>query len=188
MTTILMGAALGGLTLFIWSWFSHMFLPWHHSTYNKFKDPDAVEEVLGANTDANAIYIAPCGIPEPGASKEEKQAAMQAAMAKMKEGPLIFCSIHPGGGRPFGAALGWMFVIDFVAAGILTVLLSYWGHELEFVHKIAIVESVALFAVLTCMLPNWVWWRFSNRYTAVNILDTLVGFGLAGVVLGLVTP
>ena len=66
--------------------------------------------------------------------------------------------------------------------------MSYWGHELEFLHKIAIVESVALIAVLTCMLPNWVWWRFSNRYTAVNILDTLVGFGLAGVVLGLVTP
>ena len=89
MTTILMGAALGGLTLFIWSWLSHMLLPWHHSTYTKFKDADAVEEVLGANTDANAIYISPCGIPEPGASREERQAAMVAAMAKMKYNYLL---------------------------------------------------------------------------------------------------
>ena len=188
MTTILMGAVLGGLTLFIWGFVSHMLLPWHNATLRPFKDAGAVEGVLRANADADAVYITPCGIPDPAASKEEKQAAMQAAMAKMKEGPLVFCSIHQGGGRPFAACLLWMFVIDFVVAGILTVLLLYVVRELAFVEKIVFVESIALFAALGVLAPYWVWWRFSNRYMAVNILDTLVAFGLTGVVLGLVTP
>ena len=93
---ILLGALLGGLTVFLWQAISHVPLPWFHTSLNQFENPEEVEKVLAANAKQDGMYF----LPNPGmdASTEE----MAQGETQMTEGFSVFGSINLKGRLGYG--------------------------------------------------------------------------------------
>jgi len=53
---------------------------------------------------------------------------------------------------------------------------------------VGVTVFFSLFAVTTAVLPNWSWWGFPNSYIGFVIFDHVVGWTLAGFVLGKLVP
>jgi hypothetical protein len=45
------------------------------------------------------------------------------------------------------------------------------------------IVTAALAVGVIAVLPNWVWWHFSTRWTLVTMTDIVVGWLLAGLVI-----
>ncbi len=187
MKKLILGAVLGGLTLHIWGVISYMVLPWHNWHLLKFSNEAAVESVIQANVPGNGIYILP-NFPQgtDGLSKEEKKELMKQGMEKQEAGPFIFASIRKNGVRPMGTSIALALLGYIGAAGLATWLLLQTTIQ-TFVKKVWFIKSIALASVLIIVLPNWIWWGFSNGFTLVQFLDIMVGWGLAGAVIAKVT-
>ena len=170
--TIAVGAVLGGIVLFVWSAISWMALPWHNMTFASFADEEAVTAVLFENASGPGVYLLPNPHAEGRNPSEEEMAAM------MKQ-PFLYGSVQPGGAPPMGRAMGFSFLGNVLAAGLMTWLLLQTKGK-TFVQKVKFVKLTALFAALVAVLPNWIWWGYPAAFIAVTFLDLMIGWGLAG--------
>ena len=177
---ILLGALLGGLTVFLWQAISHVPLPWFHTSLNQFENPEEVEKVLAANAKQDGMYL----LPNPGmdASTEE----MAQGETQMTEGFSVFGSINQKGRLGYGKALAFQFLYNVLGAALITFILCQFK-EGGYGCRIGVAVFFALFAIFTAILPNWSWWGFSNTFTGFLIFDHLVGWTLAGFVLAKIT-
>lgn len=163
--SLLKGALLGGLVVFLWSAISWMLLPWHGKTMNGFKDEAKVAEVILANTDKSGVYFMP--------AKDESQ---------MAKGPIVFGAVRREGMTGMTVPMIISFGIDILGAGLITwLLLQTSGRSL--MGKVGFVVIFALAAGIVCLLPEWNWWGYSLGYTAVAVIDLIVGWFLAGLVI-----
>ena len=178
---LLKGAIFGGIVLFVWGFISHAVLPWHEATWNRFADEDAVAQVLTENAPRSGIYLYPMG-PKPEGSEEQKQAAEAEMWEKMRKGPFAFVAYTDHGTtsmvRPFVVQLLTQILGALLATWLLlqTSALSYAG-------KVTFLAVVALTAGVLCHVPNWNWWGFATGYTVVNLVDLVIGWVLAGLVI-----
>ncbi len=179
--SLVLGALLGGLVAFAWSTVSWMMLPWHETTMLNFQDEDAVVRAIVDNAPASGVYFAPGGAGK-GLTREQADAANQAAMEKMKQGPIVFATVQRRGMASMAGPMVAQFLILAVAALLVTWLvlktrgLDYWG-------KVQFVTVASLAAGVVRDLPNWNWWGFSTGYTLVQIADVVVTGFIAGLVI-----
>lgn len=142
-----------------------MALPWHGKTMNAYKDEAKVAEVILANTDASGVYFLP--------SKDESQ---------MAKGPILFGAVRRGGMQGMTVPMIISCLIDIIGAGLITWLLLQTSGR-SFMGKVGFVVIFALAAGVVCLLPEWNWWGYSTGYTAVAVMDLVVGWFLAGLVI-----
>ena len=175
MKALAKGAILGGLAMFVWSSISWMVLDWHMGTFKRFENEAQVAEVLKANATAGAgIYL----LPYSGKGVDQ-----EAAMQKSAAGPFSFMSLRPGSKESgMGALMLKQFVADVLAALLVTILLLQMQH-LSYGKRVVMATTTALAAGAMVVLPNWVWWEFSMPWTIVSMLDLLIGWTLAGLVI-----
>lgn len=176
---ILLGALLGGLTVWVWQSISHMALPWHYTAFSQFKEPAKVETALKENAEGSGMFM----IPWADLKDEE---AMQKAHEQSATGLFVFASVRPQGGIHFGSNLGQQFLWNALAAALVTFILCQFK-EAGMGCRIGVVLFFALFSVFTTVAPNWTWWGFGNQFTLVGIADMVIGWLLAGVVLAKLT-
>ena len=170
--SLLIGAILAGLIVFLWSAVSHMLLPWHDMVYKSFADDAAVGAVLVQQAEGNGMYA----IPGPNHDKQAMSAAMKAGPTAVVA--LTVDGMDPANPRPFILQL----VFDLVAALLLARLLACIGPQ-AFSVRLRLVVLVAFLAGLMIHLPYWAWYGFSGAFTAVNMIDLVIGWGLGGLVL-----
>src|SRR5437763_13254340 len=93
-TRILLAGILGGVVMFIWNFVAHDLLPLGEMGVRLIPNEDAVTSVLQTNLgDNSGFYVFPSGGLTPGATREQKQAAMKKAeeqMAASAGGVLIY--------------------------------------------------------------------------------------------------
>lgn len=172
----LVGALLAALVVFVWSAVSHMFIPWHEATLNTFSNEADVAAAMMAGSDGDGIYI----LPYADAGDE---AAYQAATERMKLGPVAFVALRRGGVSPMSPHLFiWQFVFQFIVALILARLLACIG-DIPYSVKLRLIVMIAVLAGVMVHLPQMLWWGFGGAYTAVNMIDLIVGWLLGGLVL-----
>jgi hypothetical protein len=181
--SILLGAALAGLTYFVWSAISWMALPWQRGAFARFDDEDRVAETIAAHAPASGIYGIPSEPAYPdGASKQERERIDAAAWERLQRGPIVLAVVrHERIGtlpRMLSVALVGDLAVALLLAGMLaqTAGLSYGG-------RVAFVAAAAVAAGLACRVPDWNWHQFPARYTIVNAATLAVGWTLAAVVL-----
>jgi len=178
--TLIKCALVGGLVVFLWGAFSWMVLPWHSATMMRFQDESEVAETIEDNTAMSGVYV----LPNMCAAKAMQDSDAQAEGAKMmKEGPMMFCSVMKGGmQKSMVQMLITGFIIQVVAALIATWLLMH-TKGLTFWKQVCFVTSMGLFAGVVGYLPCWNWWGFTLGYTVVGMLDLIIGWFLAGLVI-----
>ncbi len=184
MKKVIVAGLAGAVTLFFWSFISHMGLGWHNSYLLRFDNEDAVEAVLLNECREPGIYALPNPVME-GLSSEEANAAMQAAMKQHETGVSFFGAVGIKSGNPMWKNLAFQFLGSLCCSLIIALLLCCQGKKTLF-QRILFVELVAIFSFVGFLVPSWTWYGFSGTYIVVNFFDTLLGWGLAGAVIALV--
>ena len=180
--SLVLGAVLGGITAFLWSFISWELLPWHEKQLRSFQNEDEVLAVIASHAPQSGNYLLPTGPSEEGLSADQKKAAEEIRMQKMQKGPLMFAAIRKEGFGSFPKALIAQVVYQMLAALLLTwMLLQTSG--LSYARRVAFLAVAGLAASVIADLPNWNWWGYSGTYTAVNLIDYTLTWLLAGLVI-----
>jgi hypothetical protein len=180
--SLVLGAILGGLTAFLWSFISWSVLPWHEKQLHSFQNEDEVSAIIASHATASGNYLLPTGPSQEGMNSDQKKAAEEIRMQKMQKGPLVFAAIRKEGFGSFPMVLLTQLFCQMFAALLLTwMLLQTTG--LSYARRVAFLAIAGLAASVIADLPNWNWWAFSGAYTAVNLADYTLTWLLAGLVI-----
>ncbi|HXN52430.1 MAG TPA: hypothetical protein VN943_10870 [Candidatus Acidoferrum sp.] len=180
--SLVLGAVLGGITAFLWSFISWSVLPWHQKQLRSFQNEDEVSAVIASHAAESGNYLLPTAPPQEGMNSEQKKAAEEVRMQKMQKGPLMFAAIRKEGFGSFPKVLITQLLCQMFAALLLTwLLLQTTG--LSYVRRVAFLAVCGLAASVIADLPNWNWWGYSGAYTAVNVVDYTLTWLLAGLVI-----
>jgi hypothetical protein len=175
--SLIKGSLLGGLVLFVWSSLSWTVIPWHEATLNKFISDEGITKAILEAAPEKGIYY----LPSQGSEEE--------LWKKMETGPVAFLAIRPGEQNlGMGSLMGIQFVIQIMAAFLLTWMLLQTRADMSYMKRVLFVAVAAFMAGIMVHLPNWNWWEFSASYTAVNIIDLFVSGLFAGFVIAKVAP
>jgi hypothetical protein len=151
--SLVLGAILGGLTAFIWSFISWDLLPWHEKQLRSFQNEDEVSAVIAAHAPESGNYLLPTGPSQEGMSPDQKKAAQEIRMKKMQKGPLVFAAVRREGFGSFPRVLLTQLLCQMFAALLLTwMLLQTSG--LSYARRVAFLAVAGLAASVIADLPN----------------------------------
>ena len=156
-------SVVAGIVLFVWGFISWAVLPWHNMVANKFTNEAAVAQALKENSPQQGIYYLPFSEKDHGPNQVG-----------------AFANVHPQGtemnmGKQMAIALVTQIIGAFLVLMLLrqTGGLTYWG-------KVELFALVGLIIGFVSHVPYWNWFGFPAPYVLVTILDTAVGWTLAG--------
>lgn len=156
-------SVLAGMVLFVWGFISWAVLPWHNMVSNKFTNEAAVSQVLKENSPQQGVYFLPFSEKDHGPNQVG-----------------AFVNVLPQGtDMNIGKHMATAVITQILGAFLVLMLLSqtsglnYWG-------KAGFVALVGLIIGFVGHVPYWNWFGFSTPYILVTILDTTIGWTLAG--------
>ena len=155
-----------GFVLFLWGFISWALLPWHDAVANKFTDETAVAQVLKANAPLAGVYYLPF-------AAEDHQAGEVAA----------FINVLPAG---FDMNMGKLMVralLGQMLAAFLVLLLLKQTSGLVYRERVGFVALTGLAIGFISHFPYWNWFGFSSSYVLVIIIDSVIAWTLAGLVM-----
>jgi hypothetical protein len=180
--SLVLGAVLGGITAFLWSFISWSLLPWHEKQLHSFQNEDELSAMIASHAPQSGNYLLPTGPSQEGMNADQKKAAEEIRMQKMEKGPLMFAAIREEGFGSFPKVLLTQLFCQMFAALLLTwMLLQTTG--LSYARRVVFLGVAGLASSVIADLPNWNWWAFSGTYTAVNLVDYMLTWLLAGLVI-----
>lgn len=149
--------------MFIWGMISWMALPWHDMVSNKFADEAAISQALKDNSPKRGVYRLPYSEKDYGPDKVD-----------------AFVNVLPHGTDvKMGKRMAFGLITQVISAFLVLCLftktkdLTYWG-------KVGFFSLVGLIIGFVSHAPYWNWFGFPAPYIIVTILDTWVGWALAG--------
>lgn len=160
----LLPSVLAGLVLFFWGFVSHALLPWYDPAFHPFADEAAMSTALERNAPEKGLYYLPFAETDRGSGQVE-----------------AFVNVVPAGeGVGGGMQIGLGLVIAVVSAflGVTLVRRTEPATRLEAVVTFALVGLAIGFV---SHAYYWNWFQFPASYVVVAIVDSLVGWTLAGV-------
>jgi len=182
---IFFAAILGGIVLFIWNFVAHEFLPLGEMGVRIMTNEDAVTGALQTNLgDTSGFYIFPSGGLTPGATGEQKKAAMKKAEEQMAAGAGGVLIYRPKRIFNFQKRLVIQFTTDVAEAFLAVFLLAQTGIR-GFGGKVGFVLTAGILAAITTNVPYANWYGFPKDYTLGQVLTQIVGFLLVGIVAAL---
>lgn len=187
MKRLWLGALLGGLVLFVWGSISHEVLPL--GTAGIRMVPAGQEEALLANLQASmrerALYIFP-GFDKTRISSEADQKAWTARYEAGPSGIVAF-DPHPGarrwGGSLFATLLGTELLTNLLAALVAGFVVLHVPGAVGYTRRVLVVASLGLLVTLDVDASYWNWYGFPTAYFLAQLIDHMVGWLLAGLVL-----
>ena len=141
-------------------------MPWHKAVTYQFSNEADVAQALKLNVEKAGVYYLPY-------EEEDHKPGEVAA----------FVNVLPNG---FDTNMGKMMAIGllgniFSALLVFFLLLNISG--LHYWSKVRFVALVGLSVGFVSHFPYWNWFGFSNSYIPMTILDTLIAWILAGLVM-----
>ncbi|KAA3633675.1 MAG: hypothetical protein DWQ08_01600 [Proteobacteria bacterium] len=156
-----------GAVLFVWGFVSWAVLPWHMTVANQFTDEAAVSRVLAENAPRAGVYYLPFSF--------EQQASGRVG---------AFANILPNGmPSDMGRQMATAYVTQVVSA-FLVLALASMGAARGFGPRVGFFALAGLAIGFVSHAPYWVWFGFPASYVGVTILDTIIGWVLAGLAVG----
>lgn len=152
--------------LLAWGTVSWMVLPWHQMVANQFANESEVAETIGANAPKPGIYYLPF-------SHEDHKSGKTAA----------FATILPQGyPPPMTKQLLIQFAGDLISVLIVIYLLSQTA-GLDYWRRVGFVALVGAAIGFISHFPYWNWFGFPISYVAVIVIDSLIAWFLAGLMI-----
>jgi hypothetical protein len=169
---IVIAGVLAGLVVFLWGGVSHMALPLGEVGISPLPDQERLLPVLGEAMKEQRIYVFPF---------DENQENWAGLYQRHPHGIL---ALTPAGAPfSFGALLAWEATSN-VLSGILAAFLyaaivpAGWGRTLAF------GVTLGGFVSLAVDFSYWNWYGFPTAYLAAQMIEQVVGWSLAALVLG----
>src|SRR6266404_3440640 len=184
-TRILLAGILGGIVMFIWNFVAHDLLPLGEMGVRLIPNEDAVTSVLQTNLgDNRGFYVFPSGGLTPGATREQKQAAMKKAEEQMASGAGGLLIYRPKRIFNFPKRLGIEFATEVLESLLAVFLLAQTGIR-GFGGKVGFILIAGILAAITTNVPYVNWYGFPKDYALGYMTTQIVGFLLVGIVAGL---
>ncbi|MFK8069214.1 MAG: hypothetical protein AB8D52_13350 [Gammaproteobacteria bacterium] len=173
MFKVLIAAILGGAISFAWTSASWMFLPWHQQTIKQFDNEQVIVKALKSQAEEDGIYLLPK--IDQNSSKPMQTIASTETFA--------FISLRPNGTTlSMQDSMKFSF-LNSVLISILIVILLSCTSDLGYIARVFFVMMVGLVGALSGHVPNLIWWGFDSSYTIVMIVDIVISWFLAGLVI-----
>lgn len=160
-----MSAVAAGLVLFGWGFVSHALLGWQDRVWHAFADETAVARALADNAPRAGVYHLPYADDAPA-----------------PDGLRAFVAVVPSGSAPAAGGQLAAGVIVQVLSALLALGLLSRTRGLTFRGRVGFFSGVGLTIGFVSHAYYWNWFGFPASYVGVVILDTVVGWTLAGVV------
>lgn len=169
--SLIKGAAVGALIVFLWMFISWKFVPWHCSVMHSFSNGDQIRSLILENTSEDGMYMLPNICQKNGTQKR---------IQAMRQGPVIFAAVQRYG-LDVDTAIPYIisFVIQIIGAGLVTLLLlltkleTYWK-------RVGFVTLLGFTIGFLGSIYNWIWWGFSFGFVGLELMDATVAWFLAG--------
>jgi hypothetical protein len=177
MNKSVVGAIVGGVILFVWSYLAWVILPLHGPSLHQIANEEAAIQALQSHLDGKAVYSFP---RNPGMSADKS--AMDGWTEKVKRGPNGLIVYDPAGvnsmmpsqmlsGLILDILSAWM-VVWFLARSIAL--------NASYLARVAYCGMFGVFSSLFTHLMAWNWMGFPIDYTSSMIIDAIVSWLLAG--------
>ena len=171
MKKIILLSVLAGIVLFVWGFVSWTMLPWHNMVANKFTNEASVSQVLKENSPQQGVYFLPFS------EKDHGQNQLGAFVNVVPQGTDMNMNKQ--------MAIG--LIAQIIGAFLVLTLLSQTG-GLTYFGKVGFVALVGLVIGFVSHAPYWNWFGFSTPFILVTILDTAIGWVLAGLAVAKFAP
>lgn len=173
---------LAGLAAFAWGAVSHMALGLGNVGLQPLPNEAVVLGTMSQNVKGPGLYLFP-------AMGEKDQTKMNEAFATQPRGLLV---VTPPSGQPipWGPLLGLQALIDVVGGLIAAFVLATAAPRLRsYLARAWFVAILGAFAAITIVGPYWIWYGFPMSFLLASLVDNLLAWGVAGLVLaGMIRP
>jgi hypothetical protein len=163
----IIAATVAGLVMFFWGFVSWTVLPWHNTDVHSFVDEAAVMQVIVDNAPASGIYYMPS---DDADFAEGKPGAMVNVMKNGFPVGLLHMIAHA--------------VIASIIMAYIAIMLLAKTNANSFTDKVKFVTLVGFLIGLSSSFMYWNWFGYPTGYSLVNLVDTVVTWALAGLVIG----
>ena len=179
MVRIIVAGILGGAVVFVWSWLAWMVPIIHSDTIDQAPDEAALTSALSNLELEDGAYSVPFH-PQSDAPDEEKKAWE----ARHQAGPNFMLYYHPEGSEPMPPKMMiGGFVITWICATIAAMLLS-GATCAGYLNRVGFVSLMGVFCAVFSYGCQWNWMAYPDHYTKMMMLDVVIGWTLAGIVIG----
>ena len=203
-----LAAIAGGVVVFVWSAISHMALGLGTAGISTLPNEDRMAQAIrGAITEPGLYFFpgfvasnkitpaqekawtekyqrGPSGIliVQPGGRNPMAPEQERAWTERYRRGPSGMIVVQPGGREPMEPT---QFVVellaDILAAGVAAFLLTRLGGP--FLARAGAVGLLGVFEWADINVSYWNWYKFPAMFTGAALLDQVVGWTLAGLVM-----
>lgn len=175
--TVIRCAVFGGIVAFVWGMFSWMVLPFHKMSMHTFRNEQQVAQAIMQNAPESGMYMM------PSCTKKEMGEPKGAMHERMKTGPVMSASIvlegmDPSSMTPYVISL----IIQIVGAYFITCLLLKCK-SMPYMEQVFFVTLVGLVVGILGVLPGWNWMGYSCGFAITMIVDLVIAWFLAGLVI-----
>ena len=180
MARIIIAAIVGGLIVFCWSFVSHMMTPigemgMHH---DKLPGETSLRSAMTEHLPESGLYFIPGKDPllegDPARQWEE-------AMERMESGPVVLMAVRKDGSSGMAKELVFEGLANISCALVAALIL--WCIPCAFVCRVLVVVALGLFSWMSIDVSHVIWYGFPVEYAAGQLIDHLVGWLLAGLVI-----
>jgi hypothetical protein len=180
---VVIAGILGGLTMFIWLFVAHEFLPLGELGVQEIANEGPVLSAMQSSIPQAGLYLFPGFGLGPHPTSAQRNAAMPAYMKKYEQSPHGILVYHPASGAfNFGAALAKEGAINLLEAFLAAWLLSLAAAGKAYTARAGFVVILGVLAAITTNLEYWNWYDFPGNYVAGYMVTQIIGFTLVGLV------
>ena len=164
-------AIVAGIVIFMWGFISWTILPWTSTDVHVFTDQAQVMENLLDNSPDSGIYYIPADEADYS-----------------PDGPVAFVNVLKTG---YGVGMSGMMIkglLGNIVMAFLAILLLTKTSGLGYMQKVGFVTLTGLLIGVSANLPYWNWFGFPTGYSAVMLVDSVVAWFFAGLVIAKLVP
>lgn len=180
---VIFGGILGGLTMFVWLFVAHEFLPIGEMGVKEIPNEASVLGPMQAAIHEPGFYIYPGFELGPKPTSAQRNEAMPAYMKKYEQSPHGVLIYHPPSGAfSFGKLLATEGALNLLQGLLAAFLLSWAAVGTGYLTRVGFVTVVGIIAALSTNLEYWNWYDFPSAYVTGYLITQVLGFLLVGLV------
>ena len=186
MKKMLLAGLVGGLVVFVWGFVAHALLPLGEMGLTPMPVNSPLLESMKSNLLQEGLYY----FPGREVGRQQTKAEDAVWTSKYKMGPNGLLLYHPTGSDPMSVRrLGIQLATDVAGALLLAYLLvaiaGTTGAQVKLAKQLRIAAVAGIFGWLSISVAHWNWYGFPCAFILAELIDQVVSWTLAGLVMAL---
>jgi len=180
---ILLGGIVGGFILWVWGFVAWVVLPIHLVSMRAVQEESGLVESLTRTLPEKGVYVIPWMPPETaGLDSAELAAAANDYTEKLRSGPNAMIFFDPAGRDPFmtGQMITGLFIFIFTASIVSWFLSRSTAAAGSYLSGVVFCGVIGVLIAVGTHLSDWNWMGFPFNWSSGMMLDSVVGWLLAG--------